>query len=60
MNIDFEILSIDCTINTLIFFQTKALWDWAVPILRSGLNNLTVSTVNDWSSFYTNVSVSIH
>ena len=60
MKIDFEILSVDCTINILIFFQTKALWDWAVPILRSGLNNLTVSTVNDWSSFYTNVSVSIH
>ena len=40
-------------------FQTKALWEWAVPILKSALNNLTVSTVNDWASFYTNVSVSI-
>lgn len=40
------------------YTETKELWDWAVPILGTSLNNLTVSTVEDWASFYTNVSES--
>ncbi|XP_060589859.1 proteasome activator complex subunit 4B-like [Ruditapes philippinarum] len=38
--------------------QTKALWDWAIPLMRTAVNNLTVSTVSDWSTFFTNVSES--
>lgn len=39
-------------------FQTKALWDWAIPLIKTAVNNLTVSTLSDWSAFFTNVSVS--
>lgn len=44
----------------LLFLQTVALWDWLKPLLKNALNNMTVSTLNDWASFYTFVSVSLY
>ena len=34
------------------------MWDWAIPLLRKAISNITVETLDDWGLFFTNVSVS--
>lgn len=38
--------------------QTRQLWEWAVPLLKIALGNLTVSTLHDWGEFFTVISES--
>ncbi|KAL4238306.1 Proteasome activator complex subunit 4 [Mactra antiquata] len=40
------------------YIQTKTLWEWSIPLLHTALNNLTVSTLSDWSTFFSLVSES--
>lgn len=44
--------------NDIDLFQTNAVWDWAIPLIKSALCNITVETIDDWGTFFSVISVS--
>ena len=41
-------------------FQVQKLWQWVIPVLKTGITNMTVETVADWGTCYATVSVSLY
>lgn len=40
------------------YHMSQDMWDWAIPLIRKILNNITVSTISDWGNFFSSVSES--
>ncbi|KAL5009261.1 hypothetical protein ScPMuIL_014842 [Solemya velum] len=38
--------------------KINAVWDWAIPLIKSSLSNITVETIDDWGTFFSVISES--